>query len=965
MADRNLVMRIMLNAQDKASAALDRIRQSGSGLAKQLTENQKALRDLDKAQRLLTQRNGLQAEMQKQSRELVENRKAQAALSAEIAKSGAPTRRQAGELANLANKGEKLRQSQAKQGQKLQELNGKLKQHGITARQSAEAQAQLNRRHDAAAAAAAKQQAALERLNKAQKSYDKAQATAGRLQSVAMGAGAGGAAVMGVVGVQVRNAISEEDAMLGVIRQVSGLKNADNSINQEAVAAVRREIQGLSAELPLATTEIMQMYEAGARMDVPRQELAAYVRTAAEAATAFDAQDMGALAENLGRINKNFKLSAEQGRELADVINYLDDNAISKGEDIIGFMNRVSGSMGLAKMDHKNTAALGSTLLTAGVDESQASGAVSSLFTRLSTAPDTKPVREALKAIGMDARTVQKGMVEDAQGTVMGIIEAVKKMPKEEQAGLLKGLAGGEYNKVFASLISNTEEWRRQIELANSEEAKGSMGREFETRMGAISSKWQVFKNRLFNPSAEAGRSLFDSLGGLMDRAGRWLELLNGWMQRNPQLVAGIVKAAAVVGVLLLAVSGLAAGLAAVILPFALLKFSLVGLVVNIGQGMGAAAKLAGVLKWVTTSLWGLSKAALTFLVTNPFGWAILAVVALMLLWRNWDKVKAALINGWEWIKNVFKDNPLIAAFTGPVGAIVGLIAHFDRFKAKATEAWQAFKRFTGIGGGASASAPAAPRPPGYSIGGYTGAGGVHEAAGIVHRGEVVFSQRDVRRFGGWQMVDKIRRGGMAALDSARNGGRRMWDKIKAAPVAAQAGSLWDKAKAHPVAAQAGRLWDKAKATVAKPAAIGADVRGGLIERTLGTLFGSNISDGLKSSAAQMWQQAKAIAQNPLAEGGLLERSIGAMISSGGGFAPVPALPGAISAPEAMRTAINPLPPAPPRREAAAPAGNTYHITVNAAAGNGQEIARAIAAELDRREAAQQRRARGRYQDKD
>ena len=75
MADRNLVMRIMLNAQDKASAALDRIRQSGSGLAKQLTENQKALRDLDKAQRLLTQRNGLQAEMQKQSRELVKTAK--------------------------------------------------------------------------------------------------------------------------------------------------------------------------------------------------------------------------------------------------------------------------------------------------------------------------------------------------------------------------------------------------------------------------------------------------------------------------------------------------------------------------------------------------------------------------------------------------------------------------------------------------------------------------------------------------------------------------------------------------------------------------------------------------------------------------------------------------------------------------------------------------------------------------
>ena len=97
MSAKELTMRIVLAAQDKASAAMDKIRQSGNGLAAGLVESQKALRDLDKAQRLLTQRNGLQAEMQKQSRELVENRKAQAALSAEIAKSGAPTRRQAGE----------------------------------------------------------------------------------------------------------------------------------------------------------------------------------------------------------------------------------------------------------------------------------------------------------------------------------------------------------------------------------------------------------------------------------------------------------------------------------------------------------------------------------------------------------------------------------------------------------------------------------------------------------------------------------------------------------------------------------------------------------------------------------------------------------------------------------------------------------------------------------------------------
>lgn len=48
---------------------------------------------------------------------------------------------------------------------------------------------------------------------------------------------------------------------------------------------------------------------------------------------------------------------------------------------------------------------------------------------------------------------------------------------------------------------------------------------------------------------------------------------------------------------------------------------------------------------------------------------------------------------------------------------------------------------------------------PGFSIGGYTGPGGVNQPAGIVHRGEVVFSQRDVARHGGVGTVEAMRRG--------------------------------------------------------------------------------------------------------------------------------------------------------------------------------------------------------------
>lgn len=44
-----------------------------------------------------------------------------------------------------------------------------------------------------------------------------------------------------------------------------------------------------------------------------------------------------------------------------------------------------------------------------------------------------------------------------------------------------------------------------------------------------------------------------------------------------------------------------------------------------------------------------------------------------------------------------------------------------------------------------------------YYAGGYTGAGGVFEPAGVVHKGEVVFSQSDIKRWGGWQAVEMLR----------------------------------------------------------------------------------------------------------------------------------------------------------------------------------------------------------------
>ncbi|MBF7690671.1 tape measure protein [Acinetobacter pollinis] len=59
----------------------------------------------------------------------------------------------------------------------------------------------------------------------------------------------------------------------------------------------------------------------------------------------------------------------------------------------------------------------------------------------------------------------------------------------------------------------------------------------------------------------------------------------------------------------------------------------------------------------------------------------------------------------------------------------------------------------------------------GFSDGGYTGPGGKHDVAGVVHAGEVVFSQADVARLGGVSAVEGIRKGIKGYSDGGVVGG--------------------------------------------------------------------------------------------------------------------------------------------------------------------------------------------------
>ena len=816
----NLQLSVLLNAIDKMSAPVRSASKSVHELSAKLKESksiQQQLNQQNKQHQAAMKQyasaiNPLKSKLDSLNQEL-EQAKQKAASYAQYMKNAQyPTAGFQKEVEKAKSAVKKLKQEQIDAANKLQQARQELAKSGISAEKLAQKQRELQKNTKSATDQIKNQEAALKKLNAKQAAYnqyrgqvEKLKDISGKAQIIGAQATAAGATMTAPLANSVRDFMGFEDAMLGVARQVQGLKDDAGNLTPE-FEQWKDKIQSLSTELPLTTVQIANMIESAARMDVPKEQLEEFVRLNTQMATAFDAANPDELVEQYGKVTKNFKLSSAASRELADAINYLDDNAISKGTEIIGFMNRVSGISGIAKITEKNMAALGSTLQTAGAGEEDSATAVNAIFTRLSSATKKKPVRGALKAMGLDASQVELGMAKDAQGTLMKIVETVKKMPEQKRLGFIADLVGTEHTKTLALLASNTEEWRRQIELANSQAAKGSMGREFDTRMKALSSTWGIFKNQLFNLNATIGSALAPTLDNLMKKIGSVVETIRNWIIAHPKLSSNLMIFVGVIGGSLTIFGAFATILSFVLYPVARLFLGLSKLNILLPKFRSSMTSVGGsILRGL------LSPLKLLGFVFSTTGFAIAA--AALLIYKFWNPIKAFFGGVWEGLKSglapvLEKFQPLGTAFGVVVGWIekavkwfTDLLSPVQSTKEDLDAAASAGKKF---GEGLSAGIDLALKPlqllmdgikwvidnmPGiqagtkivenakqsrneetnkviksgsitertldalsdsnmYSSGGYTGNGGKYEPMGIVHGGEYVMTKEATSRLG-------------------------------------------------------------------------------------------------------------------------------------------------------------------------------------------------------------------------
>lgn len=363
----------------------------------------------------------------------------------------------------------------------------------------------------------------------------------------------GAAAQFGVVAattfLPIRQAAEFESRMLGVAKQLEGARDAAGNLTGEYFA-MARQVQNLGREIPIATNEIADMVAAGLRMGVGKDEVIDFTRTAAMMADAFELP-AGALADDMGKIAGLFHIPIPKIGELADAINYLDDNAISKGGDIIDVMRRIGGMAATLGMPAKEAAALGSTFLTLGSTAEVAGTATNAIMQILGAATSkSRRVRMGLQSLGLDPAQVEKDMARDATGTILALLDKLNALPTEQRMVAASRIFGAEYGDDIAKLASGADEYRRQLQLVNGEEAKGSMAREFNARLQTTGAQWQITKNRMQEVAVVIGGALLPAVNDLMSAAAPMIEKFGDWARENPGFVKGVVGSA-------LALSGL------------------------------------------------------------------------------------------------------------------------------------------------------------------------------------------------------------------------------------------------------------------------------------------------------------------------------------------------------------------------------------------------------------------------
>jgi len=462
--DRNLRIRMLLEAADKVSRPLREIAGNSTRAGRALKAARDRLKQLEAAQADVASFRALKSGLRTTEDQLAGARRRVAELARQMDAAGTPTRKLARDFDQAKRSAAALKLQHEQQSAELQQVRTRMVAAGISAgglvAHERELRNAIARTNNELQEHARRLRAAEDRARR----FAAGRAKFAAVQGTATGLAAGGFSAIQTgqaIGrpmlAQIRDAVNFESAMADVRKVVDGLEEP------RAFAVMSNDILGLSRRLPMAAEGIAAIIAAGGQAGIARGELLGFAEDAAKMGVAFDVT-ADVAGETMAKWRTAFGFGREGVVRLADQVNYLGNTTAAAAPLITDIVTRIGPLGSVGGLASGEIAALGATLGGMGIEsEIAATGIKNTMLALTKGAAATRKQREAFKALGLEATAVSKAMQRDAAGTIVDVMQRLGRLPKEGQSGLLTQIFGSESVAAIAPLLTQIDVLRENF----------------------------------------------------------------------------------------------------------------------------------------------------------------------------------------------------------------------------------------------------------------------------------------------------------------------------------------------------------------------------------------------------------------------------------------------------------------------------------------------------------------------
>ncbi|HBD0382164.1 phage tail tape measure protein [Escherichia coli] len=529
-------------------------------------------------------------------------------------------------MQQLSTRLERLNESRTREIQKMRELGGELKRHGISLTGSDNTIQQAIRRTEQYNNQLERERQALARVTQARERYSRAQETAGKLKTggaLAIGAAAAGGYAAGRF-LQPAIGVGKE------MSRVQALTRIDK--NSPQFKALREQALKLGSETQFTASDAASGQSFLAMAGFTPQAIQAALPGVLNMALA-GGVELGETADIGSNILTQFNLTADQmdrvGDTLTAAFTRTNTDLRALGETM-KYTGPVAAKLGISL---EEAAAMAGMLANNGLRGSDAGTAMRASLSRLASPP--KAAADALKELGVSVADA-RGKMRPMEDVLLDLYKATQKYGQVDQVSFFKDIAGEEAFVGLQTLVAaagsgELQKLTRELQGARGEADRVAkvMADNLDGDLKNLDSAWEGLRIRIS-----------DLVDGPLRSVTQWLtrvlEKITSLAQAHPVLtrqllIAGgaLLAMTATVGSLSLAIGVLAGPLAKLRLGFSLLTGS-----------MNAVRLLP--------ALWGMVTGSVSLLggaigaLFSPVGLIVAALAgAAVLIWKYWDPIRA------------------------------------------------------------------------------------------------------------------------------------------------------------------------------------------------------------------------------------------------------------------------------------------------------------------------------------